>query len=83
MDGGSGKRKQEAEEEAVNFNIRAVFWMVAPLFVYFGGSSGGSAGKKSAYSEGDPDSIPGLERFPGEGNGYLLQHSCLENSKDR
>ena len=42
-----------------------------------------SAGKKSAYNEGDPDSIPGLEIFPGEGNGYLLQHSCLENSKDR
>ena len=43
---------------------------------------GGSDGKKSAYNEGDPDSIPGLARFPGEGNGYLLQHSCLENSKD-
>ena len=27
--------------------------------------------------------IPGLERFPGEGNGNLLQHSCLENPMDR
>ena len=57
--------------------------MVAPLFVYFGGFSGGSDGKKSAHNEGDPDSIPGLARFPGEGNGYLLQHSCLEKSKDK
>jgi len=28
-------------------------------------------------------SIPGLGRFPGEGNGDLLQYSCLENSTDR
>ena len=28
-------------------------------------------------------SIPGLGRFPGEGNGDLLQYSCLENSMDR
>ena len=29
------------------------------------------------------DSIPGLGRFPGEGNGYPLQHSCLEKPMDR
>ena len=28
-------------------------------------------------------SIPGLGRFPGEGNGDLLKYSCLENSMDR
>ena len=28
---------------------------------------------------GDPGSIPGLERYPGEGNGNPLQYSCLEN----
>jgi len=27
--------------------------------------------------------IPGSERFPGEGDGYPLQYSCLENSMDR
>ena len=32
---------------------------------------------------GDPGSIPGLGRSPGEGNGYPLQYSCLENSMDR
>ena len=30
-----------------------------------------------------PGSIPGLGRFPGEGNGYSLQYSCLENPMDR
>ena len=44
--------------------------------------SGGSDGKESACNAGDPGLIPGLERFPGEGNGYPL-HSCLENSKKR
>ena len=31
-------------------------------------------------NEGDMESIPGLERSPGAGNGYPLQYSCLENS---
>ena len=39
--------------------------------------------KASAYNAGDLDSIPGLERSPGEGNGNPLQYSCLENPKDR
>ena len=43
---------------------------------------GGSDGKASAYNEGDPGSIPGLGRSPGEGNGNPLQYSCLENPKD-
>ena len=34
-------------------------------------------------SAGDADSIPGLGRSPGEGNGNPLQYSCLENSMDR
>ena len=33
----------------------------------------------SAYNVGDSDSIPGLGRSPGEGNGNPLQYSCLEN----
>ena len=47
------------------------------------GSPGGSGGKESACSAGDLGSIPGLGRFPGEGNGNPPQHSCLENSMDR
>ena len=44
---------------------------------------GGSDSKDSACSAGDPDSIPGLGRFPGEGNGHPLRYSYLENSMDR
>ena len=44
---------------------------------------GGSDAKESACSVGDLGSIPGSERSPGEGNGYSLQYSCLENPRDR
>ena len=46
------------------------------------GFPGGSDGKASACSAGDPGSIPGLGRCPGEENGNPLQYSCLENSMD-
>ena len=39
--------------------------------------------KVSAYNAGDPGSIPGLGRSPGEGNGNPLQYFCVENSMDR
>ena len=42
----------------------------------------GSAGKGSAYNAGDLGLIPGLRRSPGEGKGYPLQYSGLENSTD-
>ena len=44
---------------------------------------GGSDGEESACNAGDTDSIPESRRAPGEGNGYPLQYSCLENSMDR
>ena len=47
------------------------------------GFPGGSDGKESACNAGDAGSIPGLGRSPGEGNGYPLQYSCLENPMDR
>ena len=47
------------------------------------GLPGGSDGKESACNEGDLGLIPGLGRFPGEGNGNPLQYSCLENPMDR
>ena len=43
---------------------------------------GSSDGKASAYSAGDPGSIPRSGRSPGEGNGNPLQHSYLENPMD-
>ena len=39
--------------------------------------------KKLPASAGDMDSIPGMGRSPGEGNGNPLQYSCLENLTDR
>ena len=44
---------------------------------------GGSDGEASAYNAGDPGSIPGLGRSPGEGNGNPLQYPCLENLLDK
>ena len=46
------------------------------------GFHGGSDGKESACNSGDLGSIPGLGRSPGEGKGYPLQYSGLENSMD-
>ena len=42
----------------------------------------GSASEESTCNVGDLDSIPGLGRCPGEGNGYPLQYSDLEDSMD-
>ena len=58
------------------------------LYTYmcFGGFPGSSAGKEFPCNSGDLEdlgSIPGLERSPGEENGYPLQYSGLENSMDR
>ena len=46
------------------------------------GFLGGSEGKESVCNTGNLRSIPEAGRFPGVGNGYLLQYSCLENSMD-
>ena len=46
------------------------------------GFPGDSDGKASACNVGDPGSIPGSGRSPGEGNGNPLQYSCLENLLD-
>ena len=54
-------------------------WQPTPVFLGF---PYGSAGKESAWNVGDLGSIPGLGRCPGEGKGYPLQYSGLENSMD-
>ena len=46
------------------------------------GLPGGSAGKESTCNVADLGAIPGLGRSPGEGKGYPLQYSGLENSMD-
>ena len=47
------------------------------------GFAGGSVLKNLPAHAGDSGSIPGSERSRGEGNGYPLQYSCLENPMDR
>ena len=53
------------------------------FFVFFFVCVCGSDGKEFACNAGDPGSIPGSGRSPGEGNGYPVQYSCLENRMDR
>ena len=55
---------------------------VAP-WLYSVGFPGGPSGKEVACNAGDPGSIPGLGKSPGEGHGNPFQYSCLENSMDR
>ena len=43
----------------------------------------GSDGKEPACNVGDLGSIPGLQRYPGEGHGKPLQYSCLENPHEQ
>ena len=63
--------------------FRKIHWrrdrLPTPVFLGFLCSS---AGKESAYKAGDPGLIPGLGRSPGEGKGYPLHYSGLENSED-
>ena len=59
--------------------------IMAPKYVHWivhQGFPGGSDDKASACNAGDQGSIPGSGRSPGEGNGNLLQYSCLENPLD-
>ena len=57
-------------------------YSVLSISIYRMGFPGGSDGKVSVCNAGDPGSIPGLGRSPGEGNSSPLQYSCLENPMD-
>ena len=52
-------------------------------YVPVSGFSGGASGKESTCNAGDMGLIPVLGRSPAEGNGNLLQYSCLGNFMDR
>ena len=71
------------QETVVQFLAQKTPWrrdkLPTPVFLGF---PCGSAGKEPACGERDLGSIPGLGRSPGEGNGYPLQYSGLENSMD-
>ena len=51
--------------------------------MFLKGFLGGSEGKESTCNAGDLGLIPGLRRYPGEGNSYPLHYSGLENSMNR
>ena len=52
------------------------------LWKHYVGFPDSSVGKESACNAGDSGSLPGSGRSPGEGKGYPLQYSSLENSMD-
>ena len=57
--------------------------MIGTFTLYLWAYPGSSDSEETACNVEDLGLIPGLERSPGEGNGNLLQYSCLENSIDR
>ena len=72
-----GLRRYTCNIQKVNFKNTLYICIITT-----GGFPGGSDGKESACNAGDLGSIPGLGRSPGEGKGYPLQYSGLENSTD-
>ena len=79
----SVKNPPAMQETPVQFRVRKIRWkrdrLPTPVFLGFPCVS---LGKEYACNEGDVDLIPGLRRSPGEGKGYPLQYSGLENSLD-
>ena len=76
---GRGTRDQIAN---INWIIEKARQFKKNIYFCFICFPGCSDGKASACNVGDPGSISGLGRSPGEGNGYPLQSSGLENSMD-
>ena len=77
--GGWGRTRRVCAEEQVDAWVTSSNTTLSNPCKDF---SGGSDGKTSAYNVGNPGSVPGLGRSPGEGNGNPLQYSCLENPMD-
>ena len=69
------KGKKSIYEETLDSEVSRI--LISP------GLPCGSDGEESAHNVGDPGSITESGRSPGEGNGHLLQYSCLENSMHR
>ena len=85
---GSSRQTESIGYECIEKELY-LFISKCKLFIsYWGiadspGFLAGSDSKESACSAGDPGLIPGSGSIRGEGNGYPLQYSCLENSMDR
>ena len=74
-----GVTSGEDREEETHRSVKPC-WCVTLLSWGF---PAGSDGKETAGNAEDTGSVPGSGRSHGEGNGYPLQYSCLENSMDR
>ena len=83
-----GKKRDWEGATNGKFKIWVIFFPFASSMLLFNKrvvsniEAWGSGGKESACNMGDLGSIPGLGRSPGEGKGYPLQYSGLENSMD-
>ena len=79
------KKKKIPTSTSICLLLKHVYLFFFFLFPWevLQGFSGGSDGKESACNARDRGLFPGLGGSPGEGNGYPLQYSCLENSMDR
>ena len=76
---------QDKSRISLQFNLRRSgikFWTVLCSYLHVG-FPGDSVVKNPPACGGDVGLIPGSGRSPGEGNGNLLQYSCLENPMDR
>ena len=67
----------------VSLRSHQMVYLIFRCCMWILGFTDGSDCKESTCNAGDPGSIPGLGRYPGEENGYLLQYSCLEKPMNR
>ena len=67
----------------LGFTVISSTSCIQPSLIYSSGFPGDSDGKEFTCNAGDPGSTPVSRGSSGEGNGYTLQYSCLENSMDR
>ena len=80
------KVKEESEKAGLKLNIQNTKIMASGPMTSWqieGNFPGSSVGKESACNAGDPRSISGLGRSPGEGNGNPFHCSCLGSPMDR
>ena len=77
------KQKQKQNKQTKKTNFYIPFISISKPHINQWASLVAQKVKNPACNAGDQGSIPGSGRSPGEGNGYPLQCSCLENSVDR